>query len=397
MKLEGRSSGYGVAPQSDFGATEADTSSARKGMSLRAIAKAAGAKYLGSVFRPTRLRTVLRIIRNSPHAVEDYLYDSLRYLWHSSTVYCGTRDNRLSRITAMYHSVERGLALPEPSPSFGARNIAYLIEAIEEYVRRFGADSSLNPAVGALDAYLKFHERINVDPPNRAAIEHTLRMLEPIRSIEGDGGTLEVSRESIHKATSNVTADFFLKRHSIRQYSDKEVSEEDIDAAIAMAQKTPAVCNRQECRVYVVHDKNLMTKMLAIQESRGFNHQINKLLVVTNRLTAFYGVNERNQCWIDGGMFAMSLVLALHSRGLGTCCLNWSKSAPPDRAMRKLLKLPPAEVIIMLMAVGHLPATLSVARSVRLPLESARRHIFDESEIRPRLTLRTIAARRRRR
>jgi nitroreductase len=316
----------------------------------------------------------------------------LRYFRYSSTFYYGTRHNRLSRITAMYHSVERGLALPEPTPGFGAENIAYLIEAIEEYVRRFGLDSALNPAAGALDAYLRFNKNHAVSPPNLAAIERVLCMLEPIRTSEGDGGTLEVSRHSIDQATANVSPDFFLKRYSVRQYSNKDVSQEDIDAAIALAQKSPAVCNRQECCVYVVEDQQLMSRMLAIQGSRGFNHQIKKLLVITNRLTAFYGMGERNQCWIDGGMFAMSLVLALHSKGLATCCLNWSKSATDDRAMRKLLKLPSAEVIITLLSVGHLPDRLSVARSVRRPLESARRLILDESQ-----ALRTIAAQRQRR
>jgi len=345
---------------------------------LRTLVQAASARCLGSVIRPTRLRTALKAIRNCPEVAGDLLYDSLRYLRHSSTFYYGTRDNRLSRITAMYHSVERGLALPAPTPGFGAQNIAHLVEAIEEYVRRFGMDASLNPAAGALDAYLKFNRLSNTDPPNRAGIERTLRLLEPIRSEEGDGGTLGISRDSIHAATANVSADFFLKRYSIRQYSDKEVSQADIDAAIIMAQKTPAVCNRQECRVHVIHDKALILKALAIQGSRGFNDQINKLLVITNRLTAFYGMGERNQCWIDGGMFAMGLALALHSRGLGTCCLNWSKSAAPDRALRRLLKLQPAEVVITLMAVGHLPANLLVARSVRRPLASARRHIFGQ-------------------
>jgi nitroreductase len=355
--------------------------SARKGMSLPAIVQAAASWCLGSVIQPTRLRTVLKVIRNSPRAVADYLYDSWRYFRYSSTFYYPTRDNRLSRITAMYHSVERGLALPEPQAGFGAQNIAYLLEAIDEYIRLFGIDSTLTPAAGALDAYLTFHQSNNIDPPNRAAIDHALRRLQPIRCKETDGGTVEVSRDSICRATANVTTDFFLTRHSIRQFSDVEVGTAAIDAAIAIAQKAPAVCNRQECRVYVVHDKKLMSRMLALQESRGFNQQINKLLVVTNRLTAFYGMGERNQCWIDGGLFAMSLVLGLHAQGLGTCCLNWSKSAPRDRVMRKLLKLPPSEVIIMLVAVGHLPANLAVARSVRQPLASARVDIFDESEI----------------
>lgn len=355
--------------------------SVRKERLLPTLVQSVVSRYLGSVIRPTLLRIFLKVIRNLPEAVLDYLYDFSRYFRYSSTFYYGSRNNRLSRITAMYHSVERGLALPEVIPGFGAQNIAYLVEAIEEYIRIFDVDNTLSPAAGALDAYLRYNQDKGVDPPNRVAIERVLYKLRQIRIEERDGGTIELSRSSIHNASSNVTADFFLKRYSIRQYTDEEVSTADIDAAIVIAQKSPAVCNRQECRVYVVHDKKLMSKMLAIQGSRGFNHQINKLLVVTNQLTAFYGMNERNQCWIDGGMFAMSLILGLHAQGLGTCCLNWSKSALQDREMRKLLRLPPPEVIITLVAVGHLPAKLLVARSVRQPLASAHRHIFDESDL----------------
>ena len=88
-------------------------------------------------------------------------------------------------------------------------------------------------------------------------------------------------------------------------------------------------------------------------------------------------MGERNQCWIDGGMFAMSLVLGLHAQGLGTCFLNWSKSAPEDKAMRALLQLPPQEAIITLIAVGNLPRSLSVAKSVRPPLATARCDIHE--------------------
>lgn len=350
-------------------------------MPLLATVKRATESLLGSVITPTPLRIVLKIVKNSKRAAGDYLYDAIRYFRYSSTFFYRTRENLGARITAMYHSVERGLALPDPRPGFGAQNIAYLITAIDDYIRKYGMHESLARAAGALEAYAAFNESRNLpDYPNRKEIERLLSRLRPIRTAN-DGGTLEITREAIRAATDPVTPDFFFTRHSIRQFTDEEVSAEAIDAAIAIAQRAPAVCNRQECRVHVIHDKKLILSALEIQGTLGFNDQVNKLLVITHRLTAFYGTWERNQCWIDGGLFAMSLVLGLHSQGLGTCCLNWSKSAPTDRAMRALLKIPDPEVIIMLMAVGHLPPALKVARSTRLPLTAARRHIYDETDL----------------
>lgn len=343
-------------------------------------AKRLTGKLLGSEIRPTKLRVILKSAKHARRALGDCAYDFWRYFRYSSTFHYETRDNLSARLTAICHNVERGLALPEPRPGFGAENMAYLLKVIEEYIGRYGLDSSLDPAAGALDAYLKFNERVGLaNCPHRREIERVLLRLQPVRSGE-PGGTISVSREGIRRATEGVGVEFFLTRHSIRQFSNAEVDAADIDAAIQIAQRAPAVCNRQESRAHVVHDKHLILEMLALQGSRGFNEQVNKLVVVTTKLTAFWGSEERNQCWIDGGLFAMSLVLGFHSRGLGTCCLNWSKTAPLDKRMRKLVGISSREVIIMLVAVGHIPPKLEVARSTRKPLALASRHIRDRSE-----------------
>ena len=49
------------------------------------------------------------------------------------------------------------------------------------------------------------------------------------------------------------------------------------------------------------------------------------LLIIAMDLKAFVPAHERYQHWIDGGMFSMSIIYALHSLGLSSCCLNWSK------------------------------------------------------------------------
>jgi hypothetical protein len=106
--------------------------------------------------------------------------------------------------------------------------------------------------------------------------------------------------------------------------------------------------------------------VLAFQNgNRGFGDQVNKVIVVTTDLQAFVTPGERNQCWIDGGMFSMSLIHALHSLGVATCCLNWSVEMDIDRAMRVSAGIPECEAVIMLIAIGHYPAHLRVAQSAR--------------------------------
>lgn len=92
---------------------------------------------------------------------------------------------------------------------------------------------------------------------------------------------------------------------------------------------------------------------------------INKLLVVTTDLDTFSGPGERNQCFIDGGIFLMSLVLSLSYVGLGSCILNWSVNFNKDILIRKLMKIGKSENIIAFVAVGHLPDKVKVALSIR--------------------------------
>ena len=67
-------------------------------------------------------------------------------------------------------------------------------------------------------------------------------------------------------------------------------------------------------------------------------------------------------------MFAQSLLLALHSLGLGACPLNWAAEPEADDGIRIGLNIPESELIIQLMAVGHLLPEFPVTVSQRKPL-----------------------------
>ena len=147
---------------------------------------------------------------------------------------------------------------------------------------------------------------------------------------------------------------------------------QEIADAVKLAQKTPSVCNRQAWKVHVFDDPAAMRSLLEIQAgNRGFGEHASAVLVVTCDLQCFVEVAERYQAWIDGGMFCMSLCLALHAAGYGACCLNWSKEPADDRRLRAAAPIADAEQVIMLIAIGTLPERLDVAASPRRPLTDA--------------------------
>ena len=247
-----------------------------------------------------------------------------------------------------------------------------LIEAMARFLRSYDCHPELSAVIGAIDAYFEFNEAHGCD------ISELKSRYLPIRdsiqaALDGpnsSGGTLALSRDDVWRRGRLDLEDFFGSRHSVRQFGSEPVERSDIEWAVRMAQRSPSVCNRQTGRVHVFENDQLGSKVLDCQTgNRGFGHQANKVIVVTVDLRRFLSIGERNQCWVDGGLFAMSLVWALHSRGIGTCFLNWSAEKEQDERLRSVANIQDWENVITLMAVGSLPEQFSVASSPRRNLK----------------------------
>lgn len=274
-----------------------------------------------------------------------------------------------AELIKIYHRIEKGLALASPRPGFGAATVDELLSRCGHQLTRFGPSLTLRRVVNVLDEYCTFNRHHGVD------VSEVERRLMPLREAcagmeaVGDGGSMAVSRSEIHAASRIDLAPFISSRFSVRQFTGEAIDPKLIEAAVRMAQKTPSVCNRESGTVYALHDPSERARALAHQNgNRGFGEQAGCVLVVTSRLATFLTVGERHQCWIDGGMFSMSIVYALHSLGLGTCCLNWSVEPDRDLALRQATGIPADEAIVMMIAVGHLPDRFRVAQSPRRPL-----------------------------
>lgn len=300
------------------------------------------------------------------------LYDSRRFLVHSGLN--RSRDHKseqAARVTLFYHQVEKGLSLASPRPGFGQPIVRRLLQDIESYVRRHGWEHPATTAVCALRAYVAFNDRVGHDVD---FVKQRLAQIEASRPEQvmagAAGGVRHITRDELVVQRQTSFASFFNSRYSIRHFEPGPVPDADIAAAVALAQKTPSVCNRQAWQVHAFKDSAVIQQLMDIQAGgRGFAENIATLLVVTCDLGQFVEVGERYQSWIDGGMFAMSICLALHDQGHGTCCLNWSKEADTDRRMRRAAALPDAAQIIMLIAVGVIPQALDVAYSFRPPVD----------------------------
>ncbi|WP_414091481.1 nitroreductase family protein [Gordonia amicalis] len=205
-------------------------------------------------------------------------------------------------------------------------------------------------AHGAAAAYFAHFESSGLDEPEWA--EAVRRELLPAVVDSGYGGTKPRTVKECFDVDAFDT--FVESRESIRHFSDDPVPLVEIEAAARVAATSPSVCNRQGSRVRAFERGAAADALLRHQRGNtGFGSDASHILLVTHDLGTMVTPAERNQGYVDGGLYAMTLVYALHARRIGTCCLNWSATPTQDRGLRREIGLPDNEVVIMMMAVGY--------------------------------------------
>lgn len=313
----------------------------------------------------SRVKAQLRPFRQQMQLAQSFAYDFLRFAVSSSGGRWSLSPEQLEALMNIdSHRIEKGLALPATRAGFGKDAVQRLARYTEEHRKR-----SLGPvserAASALRAYLTYHDDICLSEPWMDVVRN---VAEPQGELDDDQicGTVEVRLADFLAAIPPNIDRFFLARHSVRHFAEGEVTDVEIDRAVALAIRTPSVCNRQSWRVHDYSGRQDVAKVLAHQNgNRGFGDTIARVLIVTSDLRTFSKPGERFQCWIDGGMFSMSLVYALQSLGVGTCTLNCSNEWRTDVALRKAAGIPTNEAVVMMIGVGRLREVYRVARSPR--------------------------------
>lgn len=317
-------------------------------------------------FVPVSIKRII-IKRTSPIQLRiNYIQDMRKFKKYSFEFgNLKTKRHSEADLIFYYHKIEKGLSLPSPKVGFGKENIDYLLKELEKYVDLYNWDDISIISLNTLYAYYHFNVSNNLVLNDLYLRIEKLRSTLPKDNKLSEGGVTELRKEKIDKSNIDFK-EFAYSRHSIRNFGPGDVSLDKIREAVQIAQKTPSVCNRQSSKVYVYSDNELKRKVLKYQNGNaGFGDGASKILIVTCELKDFRGVIERNQSYIDGGMYSMSLIYALHSLGVGTCALNLSITNKTERNLKKVAKISDSEVLLMMIAVGNLPEKLYVATSPR--------------------------------
>lgn len=273
------------------------------------------------------------------------------------------------RLLQRAHSFEKALSLPKVTTRFGIPKFRELLTLISNY-RRQGLPMDgpeILMALNACRSYVDFHLAHAID------ITREFPEFDPSIHLPPPGHGPSILNKTSDELIVSAKGDFeslALSRCSVRQFAEQPVDPCLIRDAVRIAQKCPSVCNRQTAHAWLLQNHETVQKVLRVQQgSKGFSQQIHTVIAITSSLECFDGSKERNQGFIDGGLFAMSLMHALHFKGLAVCPLNWSSGRAKDRALRQTIPIPDSHIVIMLLAVGHYPKSFPVATSPRRHLD----------------------------
>lgn len=288
------------------------------------------------------------------------------YRYYSKPNSVGVMQNE-ARMIFHTHQIEKGLSHKAFRHGFGHKPLALLSVEMRRFRAAIGSESI--PYLSALSALREYVDRHSEYPDDLTYVRSLFskdEWFEIITAAKEFGGSFVVSKKSKDKMKHADLQTLMTERHSVREYSNQEVTLNELRPVIKLAMRTPSVCNRQGTRVHVILDNELINSALRIQG--GFNgyNLPPALLLITTDIRVFMAPQERNEGFVDGGLFSMSLLLALEANGLAACPLNTMMKDDNEALTRKILDIPEWENLVMYIAVGHFPDEAIACVSKRL-------------------------------
>lgn len=285
-----------------------------------------------------------------------YNHERIRFIKYFGSIHNNSQNQLDGKLIFYSHALEKGLSHINFRAEFGKQALQALQKCMIQYntlgysKERYAYKNTLS----CLKSYRKKHlDTENSVPQNFLTLFSDFA--DEIESAdESIGGySLLDKNQKMDNRTKNF-GELFQDRVSIREYAPEMVDLNLIKEAIQISTKTPSVCNRQSTRVRVITNSELISRTLKVQGGYTGYKIPPVLLLVTTDTGAFIDYRERNQIYIDGGLFSMALLISIEYVGLGACALNAMFGLEAEREIRNILNIPENENMIVFITVGNL-------------------------------------------
>lgn len=307
------------------------------------------------------LRKVKNITSLSYYFVKDFHF-YYRCMWNSFQ----DKAFLLAEITKEAHRVEKGLTYIKFRENYGKDCIFRLLRSLEKFRKYYYNDIENVRIRWALQCLEEYSKRHSFENENYQQINGLLNKFSYSVKKQVVAGSVCVLKKDLLEAKDIDFANLAKIRVSIRQFKKLPVNKLVIMKCLEIAQETPSVCNRQGWKTHIIKDTQILKLFKNIHNGFAKGEQyLDCLLAITIDQMFFEIPKERHQGYIDGGLYAMSLMYALTSQGLASCPLNANLTTLNLMKMSKVLNLKASEKFIMFIAVGHFRVNNLIAVSQR--------------------------------
>jgi nitroreductase len=317
-----------------------------------------------------KIAKTYRFLVNLRYLVSNYFFDMKQYYKYSNVFKKDTFEKIEAHIILDYHAIEKGFLHNKIRPRFAIKKVKNLISNLEIVESKYKHSSQTLISYKVLCDYYDYHknESININEyfseQNYNSFKSKLEKNILYEKTERVYITKE--RDTYFSEVYSSFDKFSSSRKSIRSFSEEIINDEVIKKCIQLASNSPSVCNRQSSKVYFIKNKEKIKSILDVQGGLvGFQDNINNLIVLTVDRNFFYTIGERNQFFIDGGIYLMNLMYALHFHKIASCPANWGKMYRDDLKAEKILNLKKSEKIICVLAIGYIKENVNYTLSKR--------------------------------
>lgn len=311
-------------------------------------------------------------IRGHIRLVYNYWIDLLSYEKYSITFHVKDLKNKEAELILNYHGLEKGLLHNDIKEAFAKERIIKLHKLLsdDEIIKNISR-SQIRIGFQVVCEYFEVQKSCGYDISSFYTEEqyNLYRSILGNLYIENQSGVIDWTDSDFYSKVNSNFESFAFSRKSIRNFTGEKIPDNLLNSAIQLANTAPSVCNRQASNVYLVEDKGLIDSVLSVQGGfRGYTENVRQLLILTNDRKYYYSIGERNQLYIDGGIYLMNLLYALHFYRIANCPIHWGKTIHDDRSLYNFIKIPDSEKIICMIPIGiakkQFKTTLSLRRDV---------------------------------
>lgn len=256
------------------------------------------------------------------------------------------------KMLLIVHGIEKGMTIA--CRPFGEKKIVELSNLINGYLKSgYSLDTTAySLSVSIVNKWIDYHVQKKWNTPALERIREWIDSVPAGKDFEA--GIKVMKKVDLLAPTDFNFAKFAESRRSVRNFAPIPLKDDDVLECIRIALLAPTACNRQMVKICRITDEQKCKYMLNhIIGISGFDNETVSIFVLAYDIASLNYYGERNQGYFNAGLVGMTFTNALHSKGIGSCFLQWSNTLSETATVKDKLGIPEDVCIVGILAAGY--------------------------------------------